>query len=114
MDGSPPGSSTHGDFQARILEWVAISFSRGSSLVGIEPMSPSLAGYPLPLSHWESPQACIVSGSCRSEVIMGLKTAFCLICDLDPHHPFENLSIKLALTQVSSEELTPGQGICSG
>ena len=50
----------------------------------------------------------------RSEVIMGLKTAFCLICDLDPHHPFENLSIKLALTQVSSEELTPGQGICSG
>ena len=31
MDCSPPGSSTHGLFQARILEWVAISFSRGSS-----------------------------------------------------------------------------------
>ena len=30
MDGSPPGSS-HGLFQARRLEWVAISFSRGSS-----------------------------------------------------------------------------------
>ena len=28
---SPPGSSAHGAFQARILEWVAISFSRGSS-----------------------------------------------------------------------------------
>ena len=28
---SPPGSSVHGIFQARILEWVAISFSRGSS-----------------------------------------------------------------------------------
>ena len=27
MDCSPPGSSTHGIFQARILEWVAISFS---------------------------------------------------------------------------------------
>ena len=26
-----PGSSVHGIFQARILEWVAISFSRGSS-----------------------------------------------------------------------------------
>ena len=28
MDGSLPGSSLHGIFQARILEWVAISFSR--------------------------------------------------------------------------------------
>ena len=28
---SPPGSSVHGIPQARILEWVAISFSRGSS-----------------------------------------------------------------------------------
>ena len=31
MDYSPPGSSVHGIFQARILEWVAIPFSRGSS-----------------------------------------------------------------------------------
>ena len=31
MGCSPPGSSGHGIFQARILEWVAISFSRGSS-----------------------------------------------------------------------------------
>ena len=31
MDCSTPGSSVHGIFQARILEWVAISFSRGSS-----------------------------------------------------------------------------------
>ena len=28
---SPPGSSVHGILQARILEWVAILFSRGSS-----------------------------------------------------------------------------------
>ena len=31
MDCSPPGSSVHGILQARILEWGAISFSRGSS-----------------------------------------------------------------------------------
>ena len=31
MDCSPPGSSIHGIFQARVPEWVAISFSRGSS-----------------------------------------------------------------------------------
>ena len=38
MDCSPPGSSVHGILQARILEWVAISFSRGSS----QPRSPAL------------------------------------------------------------------------
>ena len=31
VDGSLPGSSIHRIFQARVLEWVAISFSRGSS-----------------------------------------------------------------------------------
>jgi len=31
MDCSPPSSSVHGILQARILEWVAISFSRGPS-----------------------------------------------------------------------------------
>ena len=31
MDCSLPGFSDHGIFQARVLEWVAISFSRGSS-----------------------------------------------------------------------------------
>ena len=31
MDSSLPGSSIHGIFQARVLKWLAISFSRGSS-----------------------------------------------------------------------------------
>ena len=31
MDCSLSGSSIHGIFQARVLEWIAISFSRGSS-----------------------------------------------------------------------------------
>ena len=31
MDGSLPGSSVHGILQVRMLEWVAILFSRGSS-----------------------------------------------------------------------------------
>ena len=47
MDLSPPGSSVHGIFQARILEWVAISFSRGSSQPRDRTeslVSPSLAG----------------------------------------------------------------------
>ena len=31
MDSNTPGSSVHGILQARVLEWVAISFSSGSS-----------------------------------------------------------------------------------
>ena len=40
LDCSPSGSSVHRILQARILEWVAIPFSRGSSQPGTE--SPSL------------------------------------------------------------------------
>ena len=39
MDCSPPGSSVHGIFQARIVEWVAISHSRASSWPRVKPMS---------------------------------------------------------------------------
>ena len=38
---SSPGSSVHGVLQARILEWVAISFSRGLPDPGIESASPT-------------------------------------------------------------------------
>ena len=40
----PPVSSVHGILQARILEWIAISFSRGLPDPGIKPVSPVLAG----------------------------------------------------------------------
>ena len=39
MDCSPPGSPGHGIFQARILEWIAISFSGGLPDPGIEQVS---------------------------------------------------------------------------
>ena len=45
---SIPGSSIYGIFQARVLEWVAISFSRGSSRTRIEPGSPTLQTDALP------------------------------------------------------------------
>ena len=34
MDYSPPGPSVHGILQARILEWVAMSFSKDAALAG--------------------------------------------------------------------------------
>ena len=51
MDCSQPGSSIHGIFLARVLEWVAMPFPRGSSQSGdlpnpgIEPTSPLLQVY---------------------------------------------------------------------
>ena len=48
MDCSLPGFSIHGIFQARILEWVAISFSRRSSNPGIKPRFPALQADALP------------------------------------------------------------------
>ena len=47
MDCSPPGSSVHGILQARLLEWVAISFSRRSSWP--RGLNPCL----LCLLHWQ-------------------------------------------------------------
>ena len=47
MDCSPPGSSVRGIFQERILEWVAISYTRDLPDPGIELAcfaSPALAG----------------------------------------------------------------------
>ena len=47
MDFNPPGSSVHGIFQARILEWVAISIPGDLPDPGIELMSrasPAMAG----------------------------------------------------------------------
>ena len=51
MDCSSPGSSVYGILQARILEWVAISISRGSSNPEMESESPVNS---LPLSHGEA------------------------------------------------------------
>ena len=44
MDYSLPGSSVHGIFQARVLEWGAIAFSEGSpyGLINLLPLSGSL------------------------------------------------------------------------
>ena len=41
LDCSPPGSSVHGTLQARILEWVGISFSRVGSLFLLQGIFPT-------------------------------------------------------------------------
>ena len=54
---SPPCSSVHGIFQARILEWIAIS-SPGDlpNPRGVDPASPALAGRFLTCGPWGNPK----------------------------------------------------------
>ena len=75
MDCSLQGSSVHGIFQARILEWVAISFSRGYPYLGIKPRSPPLladallsepAGKP---KEWASFNFMVAAIVCNTKVI---------------------------------------------
>ena len=53
MDCSPPGSSVHGIFQARVLEWGAIAFSQGprnqSQTEGYNDTLRVAVWFPLPL-----------------------------------------------------------------
>ena len=60
MDCSPPGSSVHRFFQARIPEWVAMLYSRGPSRPRVKFTSPELAdGIFTPLSCLGSSQVLI-------------------------------------------------------
>ena len=83
-DGSPPGSSVCGILQARILEWVAIAFSRGSSWPRINLGLLHCRQILYPLSHqtnfyWSTvnDQCVIVSGELwRDSVIRKLLKIF--------------------------------------
>ena len=55
MDRSPPGSSVHGIFQARVLEWVAIAFS--DSVRGVR----NFLGSALPLQRFDMADQCYSS-----------------------------------------------------
>ena len=54
-DCSPLGSSVHRILQARILEWVAIPFSRGSSRLRERTQASCIAGGLFTLSHQGGP-----------------------------------------------------------
>ena len=67
MDCSLPGLSTHGIFQARVLEWVAIAFSTNVMLHGER-----LKGFPL---GWGTRQVCPFSTFLLNRVLKVLARA---------------------------------------
>ena len=88
MDCSPPGSSVHGTFQARILEWVAMPSSRASSR-------------PRDRTHVSVSCACCTGRQilqhCATWALCGFKSQLCYsyLEDLGkvfPQHPHLHLS----------------------
>ena len=93
MNCSPPGSSVHGVFLARILEWVVISYSRGSSpprdQTHISPTAPPGKPFQLPF-----PEKCplLLNSSCK---IHPTKTWGCL----GEHSPWDHLNFSSSMHQ---------------
>ena len=76
VDCSLPGSSVHGIFQARVLGWVAISFSRGSSWPRARTRVSNIAG-----RFWATREALTlkeIDAECSLEGLMlKLKLQYC-------------------------------------
>ena len=81
LDCGPPGSSVHGILQARILEGVAISFSRDLPNPGTEPRSPTLQADSLPLEPCGKPLGIFLV---PSNFILLLNVAVVLVAQLYP------------------------------
>ena len=67
MDWSPAGSSVHGISQARILEWVAISFSRG--IFPTQELN-------LCLQHWQVDSLPLSHQGIQDKKVVGIKLGF--------------------------------------
>ena len=86
VDCSPPGSSVHGLLQARILEWVGIPFSRGSSWLRDGIQVSCIAGRVFTLwvtrealsllSHTQIAELWVKMNGCYC-----LKSLFLVVCD---------------------------------
>ena len=83
MDCSLPGSSVHGIFQAIVLEWIAISFSSGSS----QPRDRTRVSCIVDrrFTIWAT-KKCILTGSHHYRIIQNIFTALKILCDLPVHH----------------------------
>ena len=107
MDCIPPGGPVHGILQVRILEWVAIPFSRDLPDPGIEPGSPTLQEIFYHLSHRGSP-VCFGDG-----LIIAVKELFVffkssLICWCNYSFLFFAVDLKGSWPLVSSDSSTEG------
>ena len=106
MDCSPPGSSVHGIFQERILEWVVIPISRGSSPSRDRTWVSCIAGRFFTV--WairEAPLGTYLATFCKSDVV---KIVFLRRRERDK--PFSaNAGLDLEMTVFPRQPRTPGR-----
>ena len=105
------GFSIHRVLQARILKWIAISFSRGSSQPGIEPGSPALQADALPSEPLGKPTAfttlekeMATHSSALAWRIPGMEEP-CRLLSMGSHrvgHDWSNLAAAAALCYIIS------------
>ena len=89
MGCSPPGSSVHRMLQARILEWVAIAFSRGADLP-VSGIEPGIAGrfftiwaafLHIHYMIWVIIQYCCILFNCSSFSSLAIGSSFSCSCN---------------------------------
>ena len=86
MGCSPSRSSVHGIFQARILEWVAISFSRGSSWPQDRTQVSCIRGRLFTI--WPMRETLIFIASIKNLLISSVQFSRSVVSDsLQPHEP---------------------------
>ena len=79
LDCSPPGSSVHGTFQARTLDWVAFPSPEDLPDPEIEPsslVSPELPWILYPLSHQGSPLSIFATTASSSNPFLSVSVPF--------------------------------------
>ena len=113
MDCSLPGSSIHGIFQARILEWGAISFSRGSSWLRDWTLVSRMVGRRFTIwAKWEKREVWLKS-ICHSRKSQGAWLGVpCLLCS--PIHwlvlgltGFQSCSLLVKMWLVTDRAMLP-------
>ena len=116
LDWSPPGSSVHGIFQARLLEWVVTFYFKGSSDPGINAVNAGVCpgSSQVERAHflWVNTRSGVAGsqGSCDSHFLRRLRSVFCssrtvCICTSSAQVPFslhshQLLSVVLLITAI--------------
>ena len=106
MDCSPPGSSVRGILQARILEWVAILFSRGSS----RPRDQTCIS--LCFLHWQVDSLLLVPpGKPRGSTFLKIFFKTCILhltkCNMKVKQESEKVGLKLNIQKTKIMASSP-------
>ena len=112
MDCSPPGSAVHGTSEARILEWVTISFSRVSSWPRDQTCVSYIAGGFFTTEPSGKPKLCTINSQISS--LTDFKVSLCGACwaGMRAHSAAPVVLSESILTQNTIAILEPPTHLC--